>query len=88
MIEKSFCDQYCEKEGDTYANISTMTSDGSHGTQMHGMRALSAKVHFTRGEMAGKLKEERSLTSVAQEFGTVKSVFSKARETFQITGAA
>ncbi|GFW21219.1 uncharacterized protein TNCV_1948421 [Trichonephila clavipes] len=43
---------------------------------------------FTRGRMIGKLEEERTVTSVAAEFGINKSVVSRAWKAFQTTGTA
>ena len=43
---------------------------------------------LTRGRMIGKLEEERTVTSVAAEFGINKSVVSRAWKVFQSTGAA
>ncbi|GFX77682.1 transposable element Tcb2 transposase [Trichonephila clavipes] len=43
---------------------------------------------FTRGRMIGKLKEGRTVTSVAAEFGINKSVVSRAWKAFQTTGTA
>ncbi|GFW58726.1 transposable element Tcb2 transposase [Trichonephila clavipes] len=40
---------------------------------------------FTRGRMIGKLKEGRTVTSVAAEFGINKSVVSRAWKAFQTT---
>ncbi|GFW00278.1 transposable element Tcb2 transposase [Trichonephila clavipes] len=41
---------------------------------------------FTRGRMIGKLKEGRTVTSVAAEFGINKSVVSRAWKAFQTPG--
>ncbi|GFX33402.1 transposable element Tcb2 transposase [Trichonephila clavipes] len=43
---------------------------------------------FTSGRMIGKLEEERTVTSVAVEFGINKSVVSRAWKAFQTTGTA
>ncbi|GFV67191.1 transposable element Tcb2 transposase [Trichonephila clavipes] len=43
---------------------------------------------FTRGRMIGKLKEGRTVTSVAAEFGINKSIVSRAWKAFQTTGTA
>ncbi|GFU67176.1 transposable element Tcb2 transposase [Trichonephila clavipes] len=43
---------------------------------------------FTRGRMIGKLKEGRTVTSVAAEFGINKSVVLRAWKAFQTTGTA
>ncbi|GFU54767.1 transposable element Tc1 transposase [Trichonephila clavipes] len=43
---------------------------------------------FTRGRMIGKLEEERTVASVAAEFGINKSVVSHAWKEFQTTGTA
>ncbi|GFW25423.1 uncharacterized protein TNCV_3721511 [Trichonephila clavipes] len=43
---------------------------------------------FTRGRMIGKLEEGRTVTSVAAEFGIIKSVVSRTWEAFQTTGTA
>ncbi|GFT86184.1 transposable element Tcb2 transposase [Trichonephila clavipes] len=43
---------------------------------------------FKRGRMIGKLEEERTVTSVAAEFGINKSVLSRAWKAFQTTGKA
>ncbi|GFX45136.1 transposable element Tcb2 transposase [Trichonephila clavipes] len=43
---------------------------------------------FTRGRMIGKLEEGRTVTSVAAEFGSNKSVVSLAWKAFQTTGTA
>ncbi|GFX97715.1 uncharacterized protein TNCV_3066021 [Trichonephila clavipes] len=43
---------------------------------------------FTRGKMIGKLEEGPTVTSVAAEFGTNKSVVSRAWKAFQTTGTA
>ncbi|GFU81458.1 transposable element Tcb2 transposase [Trichonephila clavipes] len=43
---------------------------------------------FKRGRMIGKLEEERTVTSVAAEFGINKSVVSSAWKAFQTTGTA
>ncbi len=43
---------------------------------------------FTRGRMIGKLEEERTVTSVAVEFGIYKSVVSRTWKAFQTTGTA
>ncbi|GFV67313.1 transposable element Tcb2 transposase [Trichonephila clavipes] len=43
---------------------------------------------FTRGRMIGKLKEGRTVTSVAAKFGIHKSVVSRAYKAFQTTGTA
>ncbi|GFV76248.1 transposable element Tcb2 transposase [Trichonephila clavipes] len=43
---------------------------------------------FTSGRMIGKLEKERTVTSVAAEFGINKSVVSRAWKTFQTTGTA
>ncbi|GFT19354.1 transposable element Tcb2 transposase [Trichonephila clavipes] len=43
---------------------------------------------FTRGRMIGKLKEGRTITCVAAEFGINKSVVSRGWKAFQTTGTA
>ncbi|GFU96747.1 transposable element Tcb2 transposase [Trichonephila clavipes] len=43
---------------------------------------------FTRGRMIGKLKEGRTVTSVAAEFGINKSVVLRAWKAIQTTGTA
>ncbi|GFU42732.1 transposable element Tcb2 transposase [Trichonephila clavipes] len=43
---------------------------------------------FTRGRMIGKMKEGRTVTSVAAEFGINKSVVSRVWKAFQTTGIA
>ncbi|GFU46190.1 transposable element Tcb2 transposase [Trichonephila clavipes] len=43
---------------------------------------------FTHGRMIGKLEEGRTVTSVAAEFETNKSVVSRAWEAFQTPGTA
>ncbi|GFV20588.1 transposable element Tcb2 transposase [Trichonephila clavipes] len=43
---------------------------------------------FTRGRMIGKLKEGRTVSGVAAEFGINKSVVSRAWKAFQTTGTA
>ncbi|GFX66815.1 transposable element Tcb2 transposase [Trichonephila clavipes] len=43
---------------------------------------------FTRGRMIGKLEEERTVTSVAAEFGINKRVSFRAWKAFQTTGTA
>ncbi|GFW14776.1 transposable element Tcb2 transposase [Trichonephila clavipes] len=43
---------------------------------------------FTRGRLIGKMKEGRTVTSVAAEFGINKSVVSHAWKAFQTTGTA
>ncbi|GFX77033.1 transposable element Tcb2 transposase [Trichonephila clavipes] len=43
---------------------------------------------FTRGRIIGKLKEGRSVTSVAAEFGIAHSIVSRLWRQFQITGTA
>ncbi|GFY06473.1 transposable element Tcb2 transposase [Trichonephila clavipes] len=43
---------------------------------------------FTRVKMIGKLEEGRTVTSVAEDFGIIKSVVSRAWKAFQTTGTA
>ncbi|GFW40408.1 transposable element Tcb2 transposase [Trichonephila clavipes] len=43
---------------------------------------------FMRGRMIGRLEEERTVASVAAEFGINKSVVSRAWKAFQTTGTA
>ncbi|GFW82047.1 transposable element Tcb2 transposase [Trichonephila clavipes] len=43
---------------------------------------------FTRGRMIGKLEKERTVTSVAAEFGINKNVISRAWKAFQTTSTA
>ncbi|GFS50028.1 transposable element Tcb2 transposase [Trichonephila clavipes] len=43
---------------------------------------------FTRGRMIGKLEEGRTVISVAEEFGTNKSVVSRTWKAIQTTGTA
>ncbi|GFT06803.1 uncharacterized protein TNCV_643431 [Trichonephila clavipes] len=43
---------------------------------------------FTSGRIIGELEEERTVTSVAAEFGINKSVVSRALKAFQTTGTA
>ncbi|GFU33785.1 transposable element Tcb2 transposase [Trichonephila clavipes] len=43
---------------------------------------------FTRGRIIGKLEERRTVTSVAAEFGIIKSVVSRAWKAFRTTGTA
>ncbi|GFY25909.1 transposable element Tcb2 transposase [Trichonephila clavipes] len=43
---------------------------------------------FTHGRMIGKLEEERTITTVAAEFGINKSVVSRAWKAFETTDTA